>query len=339
MAGPSPSRDARRFVAFITEAARCFAKAEALPDDSEVVYFFAPQLAIALELDVDPSTMWRWFRRYPQVRALVASRPVKTSVSGHNGARTMIAGSVWGVRLRGEGDVRVPYAELKRHRDHRDLEHDIEHGNTLTKRFQERTRARREGLQASTQAVPRTRAQELHQDQSALERVLRWAFRTPAEPAVVDACSSLVDGVLAVQAGESPAVLARVVARELRDEHSLVFWTSQVRRWRDRGRLWAFRDSVERVLVDVREGVTHRAAPKLVDRLKAAEVRFAAAATDVDLARAHGVALDRSDSVEAVTDRPAVSVLERPPSMAWFAEALDRALGMSGGGGLAAAAA
>ena len=244
------------FLELMRHAARAYADQRGWGRATQVS-LFCPQGAIARLVDVDPSTIRRWFYRYPELRRWIAARPHFTSICAnpqshakrtHNGRkRTVIDGMVWTVRLReGRGEVRVPIEDLKAR--YRDLERDIERGQVL---HASRKATGVEGLEAQTNLI------------------LAWAFdgRTPTPVACDDACS-LGDAFAQAEWDETAVEpLVHRIARELRDRHSLRFWRQQVRAWRGRGRLEALKLALERVLTDVAEGFARRPSALLVSRL------------------------------------------------------------------------
>ena len=259
-----PSK-AQELLDLLTETATTVVDERGWSPHTTLVSLFIPQKAMALALDVDCSTIRRWFYRYPLLRERVATAKHHTSISAGEGQRTVIDGMVWMVRL-GDGlPVRgVPIEYLKH--QYRNLDFDIQQGATLERaladRREARTLARAAGLHASSKTGFSGRTEKI-------DYLLGWVFgaREP-KPVGRDACSSLEEAVHAVEDGADPSVLARVVGRLLRDRHSFRYWVRQVRQFVASGRLRAFADAVRRVLVDVREGFARSPAALLVSRLK-----------------------------------------------------------------------
>lgn len=208
-------------------------------------------------MGVDPSTIRRWFYRYPELRRWIAGRPHFTSIcvtpqthakrTQNARKRTVIDGTVWTVRLReNRGEVRVPIEDLKAR--YRDLERDIANGQVL-------------------HASPKTTG--LDGLEAPTNLILAWAFddRTPAPVACDDACSLCEAFAQAEWDDDAVEPLVHRIARELRDRHSLRFWRQQVCAWRRRGRLEALKLALERVLTDVAEGFARRPSALLVSRL------------------------------------------------------------------------
>jgi hypothetical protein len=255
------SKGAREFLALMGSLAQAVVTTRGLNPATTLVSFFVPQLAVAHALGVDPSTIRRWFYRYPALQNHVAMRRHYTSISaGAESRRTVIDGTVWTVRTAGVGSVRVPLEDLQ-HQGYRNLDSDIQRAATLAQDAE---------LHASSTGL----SKQEHE-----KRLLGWVFGDRDQaPVGNDACSSvepeaspalsLEEAVAAVEDGADAGVLAAVVSRELNDRKSFRFWVRQVLFWRARGRLWPFADWVRRALVDAREGFARNPAALLASRLK-----------------------------------------------------------------------
>lgn len=241
---PRLSPKAQEFLELLTETAREIATQRRWGRATQIT-LFCPQSAVALALDVDPSTIRRWFYRYPALRERVACRPHYTSISAGAGKRTVIDGMLWTIRLRdGRGELRVPIEDL-RHSGYRNLERDIEQGRTL------------HGSQKAT---------GLSSWGEKVKYVLGWAFGLHDKPinplGSHDACSldEAFDG--------SVQDVAFAICHHLRDWASVRFWLSQVERWSRQGRRYTLKLQIERVLADQAEGFARRPAALLVSRLR-----------------------------------------------------------------------
>ena len=240
------SPKAQELIDLLTATAKAVIEQRGWSCKTTAVTLFCPQNATAALLGVDPSTIRRWFYRYPQLREWVAIRPHYTSISAGAGKRTVIDGTLWTVRLqRGRGEVRVPIEDL-RHSAYRNLEHDIRDGRTLN-------------------------ASQVPTGLSIGEKVnyiLGWAFNDrTATPVSPDACSLGEAFAQADWDARARVPLGRVLARALGDRHSGRYWIGQVLRWAAVGRLMTLKLAVERVLADAREGFARRPPALLVRRL------------------------------------------------------------------------
>lgn len=235
---PRLSPKAQELVELLTETARSVAAQRGWGRATQIT-LFCPQAVVAAALGVDPSTVRRWFYRYPALRERVAARPHYCSISAGAGKRTVIDGMLWTVRLReGGGELRVPIEDLK-HQGYRNLELDIQQGRTLHA-------SSPTGLSSWSGKV---------------KSLLGWAFGAPDLTPVgsLDPCS--------VGEADTPEEVAVALTHALDDRHSLRFWVRESRRWAERGRLHTLKLQAERVLADRAEGFARRPAALLVSRL------------------------------------------------------------------------
>lgn len=242
---PRLSPKAQEFVELLTETAREVATQRRWGRATQIT-LFCPQAAVAQVLGVDPSTIRRWFYRYPQLRERVACRPHYTSISAGAGKRTVIDGMLWTVRLReGGGELRVPIEDL-RHSGYRNLESDIQQGRTL------------HGSPNPTGVVGWGEK---------VKSLLGWVFglrdKTLTPLGSHDACN--LDEAFD---NDDPRAIAVAVAGALSDVHSVRFWIREARRWLGQGRGYTLKLQLERVLADQAEGFARRPAALLVSRLR-----------------------------------------------------------------------
>jgi hypothetical protein len=266
---------AEELVALAREAGRQLAVARR-QFRATVQTMFIPQYVVAQVLEVDPSTIRRWFYRYPQLREHLAVSPHYTSVStASGGQRTLIDGMLWKVRIGGRGEVRFALDELKG--SYRNLDLDIAQG---------RTRTLHESQKTPTGAV------------SVVEKVkilLAWALGAPDITLVGssnDACSrgdDVVDEVVDFStANDAPLFwegdldldrveepvdevpeLVREVVTGLNDQRSVRFWIRECRRWVRAGKGHVVRQQLRRVLTnDLRDGFARNPAAMLVRWLR-----------------------------------------------------------------------
>lgn len=241
---PALSPKAQEFVTLLTRVAEEIVQQRGWSCKTTAVTLFCPQKATAAVLGVDPSTIRRWFYRYPQLRERVACRPHYTSISAGAGKRTVIDGMLWTVRLgEGRGELRVPLEDL-RHSSYRNLERDIQQGKTL------------HGSQKATWLSWGEK----------VKYVLGWAFglpdKTTSPLGSSDACNihEAFDGTV------QDAAFA--ICQHLSDWASWRFWLKQVEHWSQLGRRYTLKAQVERLLADIQEGFPRRPAALLVSRLR-----------------------------------------------------------------------
>ena len=237
------SPKAQELIDLLTATAKAVIEQRGWSCKTTAVTLFCPQNATAALLGVDPSTIRRWFYRYPALREWVAMRPHYTSISAGRGSRTVIDGTLWTVRLQqGRGEVRVPIEDL-RHSAYRNLERDIRDGRVL---------------HASRKPTGLSWLEKV-------DYILGWVFGDRTTNPV----GSYSDPCSLDEAFDGPVQdVALTISRHLRDRHSVRFWESQVRYWAARGRLYTLKIQIERVLVDQREGFARNAAALLTQRLK-----------------------------------------------------------------------
>jgi hypothetical protein len=201
---------------------------------------FIPQKAMALALEVDTSTIRRWFGRYPQLRRRVAARRHYGSIGARGGKRTVIDGMLWTVRFTDSGgEVRVPIEDL-RHQGYRNLDADIAAGRTLHE---------------STLPTWVVSMEEK------VKYLLGWAFGAPdLTPVGSTDAGSVYD--------TEPERLAVAIATELDDRHSLRFWIRECGKWARRGKIEGLGAAVQRILADRKDEFARRPAALLVSRLR-----------------------------------------------------------------------
>lgn len=228
-----PSEKVKEFARLMWRAAQEVARRRGWKRVDEVT-LFVPQYVVAEQLGVDPSTIRRWYYRYPVLRHVVAYREHKTTLTIEGRALTRNDGCMWAVRLSPTlGRVaRVHHEALKE--QPRNLAADIHAGRTM---------------HGSGRPL---------QGKNPLQAVLWWCgFKAPLDS---DPCS-LEDAVWGAQGDpDSIAAAAEVVVRELKDHGGFLYWCKQL--WKvHRGELrpQALIDQVNRARAALREGFARRA--------------------------------------------------------------------------------
>lgn len=124
------SEKVKEFARLMYQAALEVAERRGWKHASEVT-LFVPQYVVAEQVGVDPSTIRRWYYRYPILRHLVVYREHKTTLTLDGKELTRNDGCMWSIRLSPTlcRKARVVYEALKE--QPRNLGADIRAGRTM----------------------------------------------------------------------------------------------------------------------------------------------------------------------------------------------------------------